>query len=149
MKRFSTDNLNRIFEEVDYTGFKNLMFDLSDKKEIYDEAEERVIRPDEANAKIRKVCYSILNIDEHSSKRDINRALKKHGQELFEVIEEVIDMKVATGFRENEFFNDFVETRNIAEGDSVEFWTDDDIILNVAKVAGDHHDLGLDGVCIA
>ena len=43
-------------------------------------------------------------------------------------------------FEENEFFNEFVEMKNIAQGDRNEFWADKDVILTVAKVSGDHHD---------
>ena len=67
--------------------------------------------------------------------------MKKNGLEVFEVLEEAIDFKVTTGFQENEFFNAFVETKNIADGDRNEFWTEKDVILTVAKVSGDHHDL--------
>jgi len=66
--------------------------------------------------------------------------MKKYGAELFEVIEEVIDIKVETGFKDSEWFQNFVEERNIARGDSQEFWTEEDIVLAASKIAGDHHD---------
>ena len=75
--------------------------------------------------------------------------MKKHGAELFEVIEEAVDFKVSTGFKENEFFNEFVEMKNVNDGDRNEFWVDKDVILTVAKVSGDHHDLKFSRVCIA
>ena len=61
--------------------------------------------------------------------------------ELMEVLEDVLDIKVTTGFQENEFFNNFFEMKNIKDGDRNEFWANKDVILTVAKVAGDHHDL--------
>ena len=67
-----------------------------------------------------------------------------------EVLEEAIDFKVETGFQDNEFFNNFVESKNIANGDRNEYWVkNNDVILTVAKVSGDHHDLNYCRVCIA
>lgn len=141
-KVFSTEHLNAVFaDEGKYEGFKNLMFDVAENREIFDEAEERKISKAEANDKIRKVVYEILGINEKSTKKERKRAMQRHSLELFEVIEEVIEVQLASGFRENEFFNQFVDMRNIADGDSQEFWSEDKTVLAVAKVSGDHHDL--------
>ena len=143
---FSTANLERVFSkpENDYEGFKQFLFDYTHGKEVYDEDGEKVTSA-KANAKINKVCFDILGLDPEQkyTKRDIHRAMKRHGQELFEVIEETIDFKVTTGFEENEFFNAFVESKNIAQGDRNEFWADKDVILTVAKSSGDHHDYSM------
>lgn len=139
-KVFSTSHLNTVFSQVDFTSFENLMFDLADKKEIFDSTTNRKISNQEANDKLRFVVFNILGINERSTKKERKRALKRHGYELFEVIEEVIDRNISTGFKDNEFFNQFVDMRNIADGDSQEFWVENDMILAVAKVAGDHHD---------
>ena len=77
------------------------------------------------------------------------RALKSHLNEVFEVIEEDVDFKVSTAFKDSEWFNEFVEQRNVALGDDEEFWTQDDIMRAVAKISGDHHDLNYCRVCIA
>lgn len=140
---FSTENLERVFSkpENDYEGFRQFLFDYTHGRTVYDENGE-VVSASKANEKINKVCFDILGLNPENkpTKREIHRAMKKHGLELFEVIEEVLDFKVSTGFKENEFFNAFVEMKNIAEGDRNEFWTDKDVILTVAKVSGDHHD---------
>ena len=76
--------------------------------------------------------------------------MRRNGIELMEVLEEAIDFKVETGFQDNEFFNNFVESKNIANGDRNEYWVkNNDVILTVAKVSGDHHDLNYCRVCIA
>ena len=147
MNRLMFSDLNSrlqgIFETEDnYEGFRNLSYDLAHNIEVYDEDGNRVSNAD-ANAKLRKYVYNILGINEKSTKRDRKRAMAKYGQELFEVIEDVIDIKVETGFKESEFFNQFVEERNIKRGDSQEFWTEDDVILSAVKVSGDHHDFTL------
>lgn len=141
---FSTENLSRVFAkpENDFEGFKQMLFDYTHGRDVYD-AEGNKMTSANVNATINRVAFDILGLEEGSkpSKREIKRAMRKHGMELMEVIEEAIDFKVATGFEENEFFNDFVEMKNIAQGDRNEFWADKDVILTVAKVSGDHHDL--------
>lgn len=144
MMRFSTEHLNNVFSETrnDYDAVKNLMFDVASGREIFDSEEQRTISKAEANDKIRRVVFEILDLDFNSkpSKRDRKRAMKRHSNELFEIIEDVIDLQIAAGFRESEFFNDFVEYKNIADGDSQEFIIEDDTLLSIAKVSGGHHD---------
>ena len=141
---FSTENLERVFSkpENDYEGFSKFLYDYTHGREVFDEDGNKVTNA-MANEKINRVCFDILGLDpeQNYTKRDIHRAMKKHGMELFEIIEEVIDFKVATGFKDNEFFNAFVDMKNLAEGDKNEFWTEKDVILSVAQVSGDHHDL--------
>ena len=147
MNRLMFSDLNSrlqgIFETEDnYEGFRNLSYDLAHNVEVFDEEGNRVSSSD-ANAKLRKYVYNILGINEKSTKRDRKRAMEKYGKELFEVIEDVIDIKVETGFKESEFFQQFVEERNIKRGDSQEFWTEENVILSTVKIAGDHHDFTL------
>lgn len=124
------------------TSVRNLMFDLSKGREIFDAEQDRVISNSEADDVLRNYCFSHLGLNEKSTERDIKRALKTpQAREFFNVIEEILDPQISTGWKDNEFFNQFVEDRNLADGDMNEFWANDDIILNVAKVAGDYHDL--------
>ena len=141
IKTFSTQHLNSVFaEEGKWDAFHNLSRDLVSNIELFDENGQRISKAD-ANEAIRKVVFEILGINAKASRRDLRRALEKHGKELFEVIEDTIDIVVEAGFRDNEFFNNYVETRNIALGDSQQFYAPDDTMLAVAKVSGDHHDL--------
>lgn len=118
---------------------KNLMFDLALGRDIYDE--DKRIGKAEANDALRTACFEMLGLSAQSTEKQIKRALKsERATEFFEVIEEIIEQEVEYGFKDNEFFNNFVETRNLADGDRTDFWTDEDIILNVAKVSGDIHD---------
>ena len=140
---FSSMCANEVTPEENFEGFRSLIFDYANGNEIFDDELGRVINSKEADNRIRKVVFGILGINENSSKRDRKRAMKKHGDELFEVIEEVIDFKVETGWKESEFFNQFVEEKNLARGDRNEFWSEEDVILSVSKIAGDHHDFTL------
>mgnify|MGYP007076793717 CR=1 FL=1 len=129
--------------EENYEGFKKLTYDLNhNPNEIYDSDGNKRSKK-EAEDSVRKFVFAIMGLTEHSTKRDRKRAMDKHGIELFEVMEEEIDIKVETGFRESEFFNNYVEQRNLSRGDSQEFWTNEKVILSVTKISGDHHDFTL------
>lgn len=126
------------------TSVKNLMFDLSAGRDIYDAEAERAVSKAEANDVIRKACFDYLGLTKNSSDKQIKRALSSDkGKEFFEVIEEIMDVQIAYGLSQNEFFNTYVETKNMKDGDRNEFWVDDDVILNVSKVSGDHHDISM------
>ena len=147
MLKFSTQHLRNVFsDEEKYKVFRKLCYDLNHGNEIFeygDDGVERAISKDEANKAVRKVLMEICELDETDlkSKKKRKRALKSHLNEVFEVIEEDVDFKVSTAFKDSEWFNEFVEQRNVALGDDEELWTQDDITLAVAKISGDHHDL--------
>lgn len=123
---------------------KNLMFDLSAGREIYDTDTNRVVSKAEASDTIRTACFEFLGITKDSTDKQIKRALKsERGTQFFEVIEEVIDTQIAHGLTENEFFNEYVDSKNMKDGDRNEFWTDDEVILTVSKISGDAHDLSI------
>lgn len=57
------------------------------------------------------------------------------GNELFQIIEEIIPTIVHEGLTGNEFFFNLVEYRNIALGDDIDFWTEDKTELIVADAS--------------
>lgn len=126
------------------TSVRNLMFDLGTGREIYDVEAGRAISRAEASETIRKACFEYLGLNEKSTNKQIKRALNSEkGREFFAVIEEIIETQIQYGFAENEFFNTYVETKNIADGDRNEFWVDDEVLLTVSKMSGDHHDISI------
>ena len=134
------DQFQKAFETEDTVeAYKNVSFDLANGIEIFDE-EGNAVPKKEAEKKLLDIQLKMFGLTPQSTKRDRKRAMAKYKNDWFAVNEEVIDIKVETGFRESEFFNNFVEMRNIARGDSQEFWTDEKVVLSVAKIAGDHHD---------
>lgn len=142
IKVFSTEHLRNIFAETPYESVRNLMFDLAMGREIV--VDGKTISKSDANDKLRKLVFEILDIhEEKPSKRTRHRAMRKHGEELFEVIEEVVDLKIEEGLRENDFFMQYVDRRSIANDDIIEFVTNDTTLLSVAKVSGQHHDFVL------
>lgn len=126
-----------------YEEYKESLLAVANREIMFDE-EGNKLTDREVNDRIRKVQFDILGIDyEHATKRERKRAMRDHSPELFDVLEEVIDIAVDKGQRESEFFNDFVESRNLALGDRNEFWTNDEVTLTVSQVSGDHHDMVL------
>ena len=138
---FSAHVMNVFNEmETNYEEIKNLMYDLAVGNEIYDAESERVIPKNEAEEKLRTVCQKVFGVTADSSKRELKRAYRDHGREFFDIIEEVIDVVISNGFKDNEFFENFVDYRNLALGDAYEFYSEEEVILSIAKVGVSHHD---------
>ena len=69
-------------------------------------------------------------------------AYDAHKYEVFQVIKEVIQQTIADGEGAmSAFYNQFVEERNIAWGDSQTFEIENDAYLTVGKVSGNNWDL--------
>lgn len=137
MKKFMNKDLNLVFEnlEYEYEDMKNLMVDTA--KNIQEVSKK------EAEDKIREMIFSVLELDPSNVKNEklVKRSMKKHRNDIFEIIEDVVEDMLVQGWQENEFFEQFVETKNLSDGDANEFWSDEDVILAVAQVSGDHHDI--------
>lgn len=145
---FSTENLRNIFAaENKYEQFREICDNLMNGNKCfgYDAEGNRVeLTKKQANAVVRKVLMEVCGLDEESvkSNKRVKRAVKDHYSELFEIIEQDIEFKVWKGMSENEWFNQFVEARNVALGDDEEFEVkQDDVTFVVAETSGDHHDL--------
>lgn len=126
--------------ETSYEELKNLMYDLAMGNEIYDEETGRVIPKREAEEALLNISQKIFGINKKSTKRDRQRAYQDHAKEYFRVIEETVDDIVTTGLKESEWFQELVNEHNQALGDELQFWTEDEVILNVAKAGRTHHD---------
>ena len=104
----------------------------------------------DASAKIREAMYAVMEIPEAEyadgkipSKKIIKRAYKRHQLDVFEVIEDIVEDKLVTGWQESPFFTQFVEMKNLALGDKNEFWSDKTTYLTVNKMSGNHHDVSV------
>ena len=62
-----------------------------------------------------------MGLDEKASAKEIRKAIRRNKNEIFEVIEETVEDLLTSGWQENEFFNDFVEVKNLAMDDANEF----------------------------
>ena len=143
MIQFSSESTTKAFSNhgYDYAEFAQLMKNTARGVDYGVDADGNPISKADANNKIREVMFSVLGVSPDCTRKELRKAIRKHKIDLFEVIEETVDDLLTSGWQENEFFMRFVETRNLALGDTNEFYSREDIILNVHRVSGGHHDL--------
>ena len=138
MKLMSFDaRVREVFEnnEEQLNAFKKLMLDTANANF------EEGITVKEANKKIVEKFMSVIGCNASSTKAEIRKAIKRNQQVLFDLIEEVVPNLLQTGWQETPFFNEFVEIKNIDIGDKNVFYTEDDTLLTVSKVSGNHWDI--------
>ena len=84
---------------------------------------------------IRVAFYEILGEDKLT-----HAAWRNHKNEIFTIIEEVINTNLPLAWEGSAFYNQFVETRNGALGDKNEFVVNDASVLVATRFAGNHWD---------
>lgn len=142
-----TEHLKMVFsEEGKLTNFQKLCKNLNRGSDIYEfdaEGRERHVSRAEANKAVQKVFMEICGLEEKDLKsaKTRRRAEQDHAREIFEIIEEEIDFKINEGFENNEWFNEFVEKKNLALGDANEFVVNHDFLFVVGDYSGDNHDI--------
>lgn len=130
---FSSENTRLVFDACDYNDFCKLMFETA-------LGQEKVSK-DSANQKIREIMFSVLGVDEGCNRRALRKAIRRHKIDVYEVIEEVVENLLVSGWGDNPFFDQFVEIKSMADGDTNEFYIPDNTILTVSEVSGNHHNL--------
>lgn len=88
---------------------------------------------EQASEVIRKAFSEIMGTDKPTYK-DVRR----HKEAVFEILEEVLANTVINGVNEDEFFMQFADVRNVALGDSLEFYVEDNSLLVASELAGNH-----------
>lgn len=95
----------------------------------------------EAEDNLRTFTRELFGLTKDSSRRDRKRAYEEYGRQYFDVIEEISDFVVTTGFRDQEWFNALTNYRNLKEGDENLFTNSAmDTILAVGTMGKRHHD---------
>ena len=97
--------------------------------------------PKEANKKIVEKFRAALGIEPTDRPQAIKRAIRANKDLVFTLIEETIEELIITGWMENPYFMQFVDVKNLALGDENDFYVEDDSILSVSKVSGNHHNM--------
>ena len=130
-------HVREVFEndEVKFANFSKLMIDTANS------TLEEGISVKDASAKITAKFKKLIGIDENAKRADVRKAIKKNMQLLFDLIEEVVPNLLQTGWQDNPFFNEYVDTRNIDIGDAAVFYTEDETLLTVSKLSGNHWDI--------
>ncbi|MCY8934341.1 hypothetical protein MOE21_17280 [Bacillus atrophaeus] len=87
----------------------------------------------QANDVIRKAFVEIIGTD----KPDF-RQFRRYKNDIFEIIEEVLDQTITDGMIASPFFEQFVDYRDLALGDTNEFYVEDRTMLVAARHSGNH-----------
>lgn len=85
---------------------------------------------DEARETIRKAL-----IDANGGSTKLTYKSFRNNPQMYTIVETLIDVIRSEGLTENDFFNRFVERRNLAEGDAAEFTVKNKSTLVVADIA--------------
>ena len=67
-----------------------------------------------------------------------HRTYRKYKNEIFEIVEIVLDQTLPEGWADSEFFNRFVETKRLDLGDKNEFYAEENSLLTVSRFSGNH-----------
>ena len=124
---FENDNENLIY-------FSELLLDAA-------RGEVKEVSAKEANKKIVEKFRAALGIEPNDRPQLVRRAIRANKDLVFTLIEETIEEMIISGWMQNPFFEQFVETKNLALGDENDFYVEDDSILSVSKVSGNHHNM--------
>lgn len=99
---------------------------------------------DDSNKVIRAYFEAELGIPEGCKDIKTIRKVLRHPEKkvrLYEIIEETVENLLVSGWRDNEFFNRFVEFRNLQLGEQNLFYVEDDSILSVSEIADGNNEL--------
>lgn len=99
------------------------------------------VSKEEANAKIVEVFQGVLGITKDSRPADVRRALRRNQALVFDIIEETVQELLVSGWGNDPFMMKYVDQRNLALGDKNEFYAEDNSVLSVMRVSGNHHDI--------
>ena len=116
--------------------FNELLIDTSNK--VYDKYSK-----DEANKIIRNQFNNLLGIDFKAAKpMERRQAYRAKRIEVAQLIEDTLVDRMNSGWNAaNARFMEYVDDRNIAEGDTNEFFVADNSLLTVSRFAGNHNDI--------
>ena len=96
----------------------------------------------ERDEAIRKEFFNVLGLKEGYSKRAYRNAWRSHKNEVYAITEEIAIQLLNNGDLEKDsFFNNFVEVRNLALGDSIEFIVEAENEIEFAEFSGSHMNL--------
>lgn len=90
---------------------------------------------------IRTEIFGVLGITKYE-KKAFRKAWRKHKNEVYEIIEELANQVMVDGeYQKSAFYEKFVEVRNLALGDTAEFYVEGQNELIVSEFSGSHFDL--------
>ena len=140
MAKFMNFNahVQNVFEndEVKFMGFQALLNDATIGK-----GEVEGYTKKEVNDKIVSIFRAAIGCDEKSTAKEIRKAIRRNQNVVFDLLEETLDNLMITGWSNDPFMMKYVDQKNLALGDKNEFYSEDDSILSVMEISGNHHDI--------
>lgn len=121
-------------DETEFACFQELLVDCANKN-------VKEYSQKEANQKIVEKFRAALGIAPDDKPQQVRRIMRANRELAFTLIEETIEEMMITGWMSNPFFEQFCDIRNLALNDENDFYVEDDSILSVSKVSGNHHNL--------
>lgn len=130
-------NVQKVFNDDsnDFMAFSQLMTETA--------LGTQQVSKQEANAKIVEVFRGALGLGDHPTQKEVRQALRRNQALVFDIIEETVQSLLVSGWGNDPFFMKYVDQRNLALGDKNEFITEDDSVMSVMRVSGNHHDIFL------
>lgn len=131
-----SDKFQEVFknDESQYLGFSALVKD-------YAAGNFAIKSKAESDKKIAQIFRDTIGVAEGASRSEVRKAMRRNHVVVCEMIEEIVEDALISGWDDNPFFNQWVEIRNLALGDKNDFVTEDDSDLSVMKVSGNHWDI--------
>lgn len=123
-------------DESVYVEFQNMLNEATANRGVVEGYTKK-----EINDKIVEKFRSAIGCDSTSSKKEIRKAIRRNQNVIFDLLEEVMDNLMVTGWQNDPFMMKFVDQRNLALGDANEFYIEDNSMLSVMEVSGNHHDI--------
>ena len=74
-------------------------------------------------------------VEANGGSEKLNYKTMRNNVELFEIIETILELNDIQGFEDNDFFEQFVDYRNIALGDENYFYIEDNTLFTVDEIA--------------
>jgi hypothetical protein len=85
---------------------------------------------EDATASLRQMI-----IDANGGSTELDRRSFQRYPELYEIMETMLPVIIQEGFKGDEFFNSFIDYRNLSLGDDERFWTEDTSLFLVSEQA--------------
>ena len=128
-------NVQNVFnnDANDFIAFSNLLTETA--------LGTQQVSKKEANDKIVEVFQGVLGLDKNSKPAEVRKAIRRNQALVFDIIEETVQSLLVSGWGNDPFMMKYVDQRNLALGDRNEFYSEDDSVLSVMKIAGNHHDI--------
>ena len=124
------------FDEAKFANFTKLAIDTAKNKVTKYSIEE-------ANEVIRKTIREMAGLGENPTVKEVKKAFRDPSVKVavFEIIEEVIEDTLVSGWADSPVFKKYVEVKTMALGQKNSFYTKDDSIITVSEIADGHHSL--------